>query len=324
MTLAEKISQLFIVRYPDDVTAATIQEKYQFAGYVFFAKDFSDKTEQEVKTMIKKVQNVSKIPMLTAVDEEGGNVVRVSSNANLVAEPFKSPSELYNEGGFDLITTDTIKKSTILNNLGLNVNLAPVVDVSTDPSDYMYSRSIQQDKTVTSEYAKTVITASKNNTVSYVLKHFPGYGNNNDTHTGSVLDNRSYASIVENDLPPFEAGISAGAEAILVSHNTVVNIDADNPASLSPTIHNLLRDELKFTGVIITDDLDMGAIDDVSDATIKAIQAGNDLIITTDYETSINAVTKALEEGTIIEDDIDKLVFRVLAWKYYKGLIYEK
>lgn len=323
MTLDEKISQLFLVRYPTDETAQDIQEKYQFAGYVFFGKDFSNKTEQEVKNMIKKVQDVSKIPMLTAVDEEGGSVVRVSNNSNLVDSPFKSPSELYQEGGFDLIKQDTIKKSTILSNLGLNLNLAPVVDVSTEPTDYMYDRSLQEDTTLTSEYAKTVIEASKNNNVSYTLKHFPGYGNNNDTHTGEVLDNRSYESIIQNDLPPFEAGINSGAEAVLVSHNIVVNIDQDNPASLSPTIHNLLRNELDFTGIIITDDLAMGAITNLEDATVKAILAGNDLIITTDYETSIKAVKNAISNGTISEEIIDKLAFRVLAWKYYKGLIYE-
>ena len=323
MTLDEKISQLFLVRYPTDSTAAEIQKKYQFAGYVFFGKDFANKTEEEVKNMIQKVQDVSKIPMLTAVDEEGGTVVRVSNNFNLVDLPFKSPSALYQAGGFDLITQDTIKKSTILSNLGLNLNLAPVVDVSTEPTDYMYDRSLQEDTAITSEYSKTVIEASKNNNVSYTLKHFPGYGNNNDTHTGEVLDNRSYESIIKNDLPPFEAGINAGAEAILVSHNIVVNIDKDNPASLSPTIHNLLRNELDFTGIIITDDLAMGAITNLEDATVRAILAGNDLIITTDYETSIKSVKNAINDKTISEDIIDKLTFRVLSWKYYKGLIYE-
>lgn len=92
MTLDEKIAQLFLVRYPDDATSVSIQQKYQFAGYVFFAKDFASKTELEVKNMINNVQQVSKIPMLTAVDEEGGSIVRISSNSNLATEPFKSPS----------------------------------------------------------------------------------------------------------------------------------------------------------------------------------------------------------------------------------------
>lgn len=323
MTLDEKISQILLVRYPDDETAASIQKKYQFGGYIFFKKDFADKSKDEVKNMIKNVQNVSNIPLLTAVDEEGGVVVRVSSNPNLASSAFKSPSELYNEGGLELIKEDTLNKSNLLASLGLNLNLAPVVDVSTDPADYMYSRSIQQNTEITSEYAKTVIDASKSNSVSYVLKHFPGYGNNNDTHTGEVLDNRTYESIIQNDLPPFESGIKAGAEAVLVSHNIVVNIDQDNPASLSPKINSLLREELNFTGVIITDDLDMGAISNLEDATIKAIQAGNDLIITTNYQTSIDAIKKAINDGTLTENQIERAAQRVLAWKYYKGLIDE-
>lgn len=323
MTLEEKIGQLFLVRYPNDDTASDIQKKYQFAGYIFFKKDFIDKNKTDVKNMINKVQDVSKIPMLTAVDEEGGVVVRVSSNPKLVEKPFKSPSELYNEGGFDLIKKDILNKSEILSSLGININLAPVVDVATSTTDYMYSRSLQQNTELTSEYAKTVIEASKSTNVSYVLKHFPGYGNNSDTHTGEVIDNRSYESIITNDLPPFEIGIKEGAEAVLVSHNVVVNIDKDNPASLSPKINALLREELEFYGVIITDDLEMGAISDVANATIRAIQAGNDLIITTDYEASLNAVKNALDNGILTENQIDKAAQRIIAWKYYKGLIDE-
>ncbi len=322
MTLDERINQLLLVRYPDSNQVQVMKDK-QFGGYVLFGKDFTDKTETEVKKMIDDFQKVSKIPSLTAVDEEGGTVVRVSSNPNLRSERFKSPSALYSEGGLDLIKKDTIEKSNLLNNLGINLNLAPVVDVSTNSGDYMYSRSLQQNSDITSNFAKTVINASKGTGVSYTLKHFPGYGNNADTHTSSATDSRSYESILKNDIPPFEAGIEAGAEAILVSHNVVSNIDKDNPASLSPTIHNLLRDELNFTGVIITDDLDMGAVSKIENASVKAILAGNDLIITTDYNKSINEIKKALSDGTLKEDDINKLAFRVIAWKYYKGLIYE-
>lgn len=322
MTIDEKIAQLLLVRYPDN-NPISILEKYQFGGYVFFEKDFSNKTTNEVKKMMNELQNVAKIPILTAVDEEGGTVVRVSSNPNLASEKFKSPRELYTSGGFEAIKEDTIKKSLLLANLGINLNLAPVVDVSTNPSDYMYKRALGEDTELTSTYAKTVISASKGLGVSYTLKHFPGYGNNADTHTGTVVDNRTYEEIVKNDLPPFEAGIEAKAEAILISHNTVTNIDATNPASLSPSVHNLLRNELGFTGIIITDDLAMGAVSSIDDATVKAVLAGNDLIITTDYEESINSIKRALENDTIDESLIDKLAFRVIAWKYYKGLIYE-
>lgn len=322
LTLDEKIGQLLLVRYPSK-DAVGIMNKYHLGGYVFFEKDFKDKSLEQVKDMINVLQSSSKIPLLTAVDEEGGSVVRVSSNPNLRASKFEAPSELYNAGGLDKIKEDTIEKSKFLNGLGLNLNLAPVVDVSTNSSDYMYNRSLKQDTSVTSEFAKTVINASKNTHVSYTLKHFPGYGNNADTHTGAQTDNRSYDDLIKNDIPPFKAGIDAGAEAVLVAHNTVTAIDSNNPASLSQNVHNLLRNELGFTGIIVTDDIAMGALGNIDDVTVKAILAGNDLIITTDYEESFNSIKSALETGKLSEAQIDKLAFRVLSWKYHKMLMFD-
>lgn len=320
MTLDEKIAQILLVRYPDD--GLGVLKNNQFGGYVFYVKDFKDKTYDEVKTMMSDLQGVSKIPILTAVDEEGGRVVRVSSNPNLASIPFKSSRELYLEGGFDRIKEDTIQKSKLLYDLGINLNLAPVIDVSTNSNDYMYSRSLGEDSDTTSEYAKTVISASHGLGVSYTLKHFPGYGNNLDTHEDVVIDKRSYEDILKNDLPPFKAGIEEGAEAVLVSHNIVSSVDLENPSSLSSSIHNLLRNELKFTGIIITDDLAMGATKDIENSTVEAILSGNDLIITTDYGDSMNSVKEAINNGTLNESLIDKLAFRVIAFKYYKGLIF--
>ncbi len=116
-------------------------------------------------------------------------------------------------------------------------------------------------------------------------------------------------------------GIEEGAEAVLVSHNIVNSIDSENPASLSKKVNDVLKDELEFTGVIITDDLDMGAVSKEQDAVVKAILAGNDLIIVTDYEASIEAVKKALEEGRISEEEINEKVLKILAWKYYKEMM---
>lgn len=319
MSLDEKIAQIFLVRYPDDGTS--VLEKYQFGGYVFYAKDFENKSYDEVKKMLNDLQSVSKIPILTAVDEEGGKVVRISSNPRLVNEPFKSSRELYLEGGFEAIKEDTINKSKLLFELGINLNLAPVIDVSVNSNDYMYSRALGENSSVTSKYAKEVIKASKGLGVSYTLKHFPGYGNNADTHNGKAIDNRSYEDILKNDLPPFEAGIDEGAEAVLVSHNIVNSIDSNNPASLSTSIHNLLRNKLEFKGIIITDDLAMGATKDIDGATLKAILSGNDLIITTDYEKSINSVKEAISNKVIDESLIDRLAFRIIAWKYYKKML---
>ena len=323
LSIDEKIGQLLLGRYPGSSAISDI-ETYHLGGFVLFQKDFSGKTKEQVINFINEFQESAPIPLLTAVDEEGGTVVRISSNPKLADSPFASPRKLYAEGGFELIKEDTIKKSNLLKDLGLNVNLAPVVDVSTNPNDYMYYRSLGQNSALTSEFASLVINTSKGTGVSYVLKHFPGYGNNTDTHTGSSRDAREYDDILNNDIPPFKAGIDAGAEAIMVSHNIVTSIDGTNPASLSPEIHNLLRDELGFTGVIITDDLAMGATSSITTASVDAVLAGNDLLITTDYKKSFNDIKEAYNNGTISEEIINKAAFRILAWKYYKGLMIEK
>lgn len=320
MSIDQKIGQLLLVRYPEE-EQKDVLKKYQFGGYLFFAKDFRNKTKDEVISMINDLQAASKIPILTAVDEEGGIVVRVSSNPNLRSERFLSSQKLYELGGFDKIKEDTIEKSNLLKELGLNLNLAPVVDVSTNKDDYMYERSIGQNSDITAEYAKTVISASKGSGVSYTLKHFPGYGNNIDTHTASSIDSRSLDDIEKNDLPPFKAGIEAKAEAILVSHNIVDSIDNKNPASISQKVHKLLRKNLNFSGIVITDDLEMGATKDIEDKSVKAILADNDLLIVTDYLESINEIKNAINNKIITENDLDKKVLKILEWKYYKKLL---
>ncbi len=335
LTLEEKIAQIFVIGNSLN-TNYTELEKYQFGGYLFFEDFFKGKTQEQIKIAIQNYQSCSKIPLLIAVDEEGGKVVRVSNNKTLSETPFKSPSQIYNNGGFEAIKQDTINKSNLLNNLGINLNFAPVVDIANSQKDYMYSRALKQNRDKTSIYARTVIDASKGLGVSYTLKHFPGYGNNVDTHIGSSIDKRTYEEIYNNDLEPFRAGIEAGAECIMISHNVVTSIDDKNQASISSKVHELLRKELGFTGIIITDALNMGAIRDentIENAITKAIIAGNDMIIlsvdtkTTDkdgskitYERVINTVKKSIENGKIGQENIDDAVTRILAWKYYKKI----
>lgn len=316
MTLDEKIKQLLLIRYPE-------KQVSDVGGYVFYEKDFKGKNKDEVKNMINDLQKNAKIPLLTSVDEEGGRVVRISSNNLLVDEKFKSPKELYDSGGLPLIEEDVKKKSNILHSLGINVNLAPVVDVATDSSAYMYPRTIGQNATITAAYAESVIKSSKGTNVSYVLKHFPGYGNNLDTHVNTSTDIRSYDDIMNNDIIPFKKGIDVGAEAVLVSHNIITGIDDKNPATLSKGVHNVLKNNLGFTGVIITDDLDMGATKNIDKKYLKALLASNDLLIVTDYEKAIDEIKNGLNNNEISESTIDAAVTKVLAWKYYKYLILE-
>ncbi len=319
LSLEEKIGQLLLVRYDEEKDF----NNYNLSGFIFYSKDFEGKTKEEVKKMMDDLQEKSKIPLLMAVDEEGGEVVRVSSNKNLRDKPFKSSKELYDEGGFPKIEEDTKEKSKLLSSLGLNLNLAPVVDVSTDENDYINSRAFGYDEKLTSEYAKTVIEASKDLGVSYTLKHFPTQATDNDPHTSEPVDNIELEEIQNKYILPFKAGIDAGAESVLVSHNIVNSLDDTAPASLSVAVHNLLRKDLGFTGIIMTDDIAMTALEDVENIEVKALISGNNLIITTEYATSFQNIKTAVEDETISEDLIDNLALNVIAWKYYKGLMLE-
>ena len=322
MSVEEKVGQMFMVRVPKENADKRVSE-YHLGGYIMFGRDFDNKTKEEVINNIASWQEASDIPMLIGVDEEGGTVNRISTNTEFRSEPFKSSQELYAEGGFDLIYEDTIIKANFLKELGINVNFAPVVDVSTNPDDYIYKRSFGKNANLTSEYAEVVVRAMKESNIASVLKHFPGYGNNTDTHTGISIDNRNLESFKENDFLPFEAGIKAGANIILVSHNIVTNIDPDNPASLSTRVHEILRNDLGFAGVIITDDLYMDAISKNYDSSVAvlAILAGNDLICTTDFESQIPEVIAAVEDGTISIDRINESVRRILELKLELNLI---
>lgn len=325
MSLKEKIAQLLLVRAPETNQVDTVKN-YQFGGYLLFERDFKNKTKLQVQEMINNYQKESKIPMLMAVDEEGGKVVRVSSNPNLSDYTFLSPRDLYNEGGMELIKDDTVRKSKLLADLGINLNLAPVVDVSTVSSDYIYDRTIGEHTDVVMEYSKNVIEASKGYDVSYTLKHFPGYGNNTDTHQGVSFDNRTLYEINNINIPPFKTGIESGAEAVLISHNVVTSIDDSVSASLSNKVHNILKNDLNFRGITISDDLSMAGIHntDTISKYVKAITSGNDLLIVTDYEEAMTDIMNALTNNKISEKLIDEVALKIISWKYYKGMIASK
>ena len=319
MSIKEKIGQLLLVRIPETNKIETIK-KYNIGGYILFKRDIDNKTKEELIKEIEKYQTESSIPLLIATDEEGGTVSRLSSNKNIVNSPFLSPKELYNIGGFDKIKEDAVIKNTLLKELGINLNLAPVADIVTNSNSYMYERSFGKNKAETSEYIKTIMSTQTDN-VSYVLKHFPGYSNNSDTHTNIAIDNRSYDTIKNNDFIPFEVGIENGASAILVSHNIVSSID-NKPSSLSVNIHNILRNELNFNGIIITDDLSMNAIKNYKTSApyVDAILAGNNLLIVSDYISAYDEIYTAIIEDTVSEELIDRLVLKNIQFKIDKQL----
>lgn len=323
MTVEEKVGQMFFVRCPDTGAVEAVSE-YKLGGYILFGRDFKNKTAEEVRNDISSYQSAAGVPLLIGTDEEGGTVVRASSNPNLFSHPCSSPQDLFAEGGMDSIIQDARQKSVTLLGLGVNVNLAPVADVSTDPNDFIYDRSFGQDAQATAEYVSNVVKTMDAEGIGSVLKHFPGYGNNVDTHTGVAIDERPYETFQTSDYLPFTAGIQAGADAVLVSHNVMSCVDNQLPASLSPAVHNELRSTLGFQGVIMTDDLAMDAVaayaGDQSPA-VMAVKAGNDMIITTDFQTQIPEVVQAVKSGEIDEAQIDQSVTRVLQWKYDLGLL---
>ena len=325
LPLEAQVAQMFFARCPD-VDAAALAGEYGIGGYILFGRDFEGQTPDSVTATIQSYQDAAATPMLIGVDEEGGTVVRVSANPAFRAEKFRSPQALYNEGGFDLITSDTMEKDELLSSIGVNVNFAPVCDVSTDPNDFMNARSFGKDATQTSEYVRTVVGQMAADGMGMVLKHFPGYGNNIDTHTGIATDERPIETFRESDFLPFAAGIEAGAQSVLVSHNIVTCMDSELPASLSPAVHDILRDELGFEGVIMTDDLIMEAITDYTggeNAAVLAVQAGNDMLVSSDFVTQYNAVLAAVQDGTISEDRIRESAIRVIRWKMDLGLLEE-
>ena len=323
MTLEEKVGQMFIARCPE-TDAAQLAADYHLGGYILFGRDFKDKTAEQVTTDIQSYQGAAEIPLLIAVDEEGGTVNRVSSNPNLRSSPFRSPQSLYSEGGLELVRSDAQEKCRLLESLGININFAPVCDVSQDPADFIYDRTLGRDAQETSQYVAAVVETMAEEGMGSVLKHFPGYGNNTDTHTGVAYDDRPYDTFLTSDFRPFQAGIAAGADMVLVSHNIVSAMDEASPASLSPEVHRVLREDLGFTGVIVTDDLVMDGVRDFAgddEAAVLAVQAGNDLICCTDFQTQVPAVLAAVESGEITGEQIDAAVLRVLTMKLRLGIL---
>ncbi len=323
MTLEERVAQMFFVGCPAS-GALEVLSQYALGGYILFASNLSGLTAGDASAMLGDFQENAKVPMLIGVDEEGGTVVRVSSNQNLRESRFKSPRELFAEGGMELVVSDAREKSQLLLSLGINVNLAPVCDISSNENDFIYDRSFGGDAASVSDYVSQVVGAMCEEGIGSVLKHFPGYGNCADTHEGVVIDHRVADDFYVSDLLPFESGVQSGAGAVMVCHNIVEAFDAELPASLSPAMHDVLRETLGGDVVVLTDDLDMDGITAYTDgasAAVQAVLAGNDMLLTSDYQTQINAVLDAVKDGTIREERIDESVARILAWKIALGLI---
>ena len=325
MTLAEKVGQLFFLRCPSSDAEAAVAQ-YHLGGILLFTQDYKDAsgnwlTQDAFAEKLAALQDAAEsdtgIPLLIGSDEEGGTVTRASRNPNLFPSKFPSPQSLFETVGLEGLLADTQQYNSRLHSLGITVNFAPVCDVSTNPKDFIYERSFGQNAQTTADYIAQVVAAMSDAGIASVLKHFPGYGSNADTHTGIAVDERPYEQFLAEDYLPFAAGIGAGAPFVLVSHNIVTCLDSSYPASLSAAWHEQLRSHLGFEGVILTDDLDMGAVKAYADGgniAVLALQAGNDMIVCSDL-TQIGAVIAAVQDGTLSEETIDSACRRVLAAK---------
>ncbi len=323
MSLEEKVGQMFFVCCPDIGAEEWIKD-YHLGGFVLFGRDFEDKTAAEIKTTIESYQSASAVPMLIAVDEEGGTVVRVSSNPKLRKTAFPSPKDVYASGGWDAVNKTEIEKAELLLSLGINVNLAPVCDVTGNADSFMFDRSFSSDPREVSTFVAGTVTDDNERGLGVALKHFPGYGDNTDTHEDMSYDEKPYIDFVAADFKPFEAGIASGAGCVMVAHIIMACVDKTNPASLSENVHKILRDELSFDGVIMTDDLSMSAITKYTDgdeAAVAAAKCGNDMICCTDVETQYPALLSAVKNGDIPEEQINASVKRILRWKKKLGLL---
>lgn len=323
MSLEERVGQLFLARC-DANTAVTDLQTYHLGGFVLFAQDFEGQTPDSLREKLTSYQSAAKIPMLIAVDEEGGTVTRVSRYSAFRASPFLSPREYFAQGGMELVVQAEEEKSQLLHDLGISVNLGPVCDLADDPQAFMYQRSMGSDIQTVSDFVTGTVQIMGENSIGSALKHFPGYGNNTDTHTGMAVDSRTLDELAQRDLLPFAAGIQAGCDAILVSHTIVEAFDPSLPASLSPAVHQYLREDMSFSGVILTDDLVMQAITDTygaGEAAVMAVLAGNDLLCSTEYATQYQAVLDAVLEGRIDIDVLNQAVRHVLQWKIDLGLL---
>ncbi len=325
MPLEEKISQMFLISYPGYNTALQqTQGNVCPCGYVLFANDFRNETPASVRKQMKKLKGQSRYGLMLGGDEEGGSVVRISMFSAFRSSRFQSPQKLFQKNGLDAIFADAEDKAVFLKDLELNYNLAPVVDMPKKSSSYIYSRTLGQDAETTARYSEGVVRIMNENGMISTLKHFPGYGDNLDTHTGVAVDQRTKTQFEKEDFQPFISGIRAGVPMIMVNHNIINCMDGTKPASLSEAVHRVLREELGFSGLIATDALTMQAVKKYAsngEAAVQAVLCGNDLILTTDYLNQRKEILTAVRDGRIPEQLINDAVRRILAGKYSYGLI---
>ena len=335
MTLEEKVYQLFVVTprtltgfYGVDMAGPATQEalqNYPVGGIVYFGENIY--SEGQIGDMIRLSQEYARYPMFICVDEEGGRVSRLSS---IGVTDVLDPMATYGAQG----DTGRVREigqtlGTQIASVGFNVDFAPVADVVTNPNNTeIGDRSFSNDPQTAADMVAAMVDGLQGSGTISCLKHFPGHGSTEaDSHDGLSVTDRTLDELRQTELLPFRAGIDAGAEMVMISHMSAPAITGDNtPCDLSPAIvTDLLREELGFTGVIVTDSHEMGAITNYygcGEAAVKAIAAGCDIVLMPyRVDEAADAVLTAIENGELTEARINESVLRILTLKYRYGIV---
>lgn len=350
MTLREKVGQLFLVR-PDaldpalsqqtindaDVsgvtevseTMAAFLEEYPVGGVVLFGKNITD--EVQLRGLIAGLQQSSPVPLLIGIDEEGGVVARLANNHGFDLPQYESAAAVGAQGT-DAVRAMSAEIGTYLAGYGINLDFAPVADVNTNPDNPVIgTRAFSSDPQEAADCVTAAVEGFSQAGVLCCLKHFPGHGDTaGDSHDGTVYTEKTMEELRACEFLPFEAGIRAEAPLVMVGHiaapNAVEGEEGDLPATFSRAlITDVLRDELGFAGVVVTDSLAMGAITETctpGEAAVLALQAGVDLLLMpAGLAQAYDGVLAAVEDGRLTEERIDESVARILALKQQAGLL---
>ena len=332
MTLHEKVCQMMFVT-PEELTGedgvtvagdATRQalENYPVGGIVYFAKNLE--SQDQVKEMIDNSQKYSSIGLFVATDEEGGVVNRLMDT---VGTTYIGSMYYYKDDGDETAYENAYTIANDMSALGFNLDFAPVADVWSNPDNTVIGeRAYSDDYAQAAELVGNAGKGFNDGGVMCTLKHFPGHGDTaEDSHYSSAYVHRTKEEIMADEMQPFRSGIEAGAEFVMVGHLIVPDID-EVPATLSYKIATgILREELKFEGVAITDSFEMESIADnysVDDAVVMSVKAGMDMILQPkDMASSVNSIEQAVADGELSEDRIDESVRRILTLKESRGLL---
>lgn len=331
MTLREKLCQLMIVR-PEvltgesPVTAAgettrLALETYPVGGLIYSVDNLV--TQEQTREMITNTQSYSKLPLFISADEEGGNVGRLMYK---LGTTWVNSMYSYKDEGADTAYSNAKTIGTDMVSCLFNTDFAPVADVWTNPDNTVIGdRAYSDDFEQAAELVASAVRGFTDAGVVCCLKHFPGHGDTStDTHEGAAVVSKSLDELRAGEFLPFVSGIEAGADMVMIGHITVTSVDPE-PATISKAIiTDVLRGELGWDGVVISDSLDMGALAgyDNGEVCVKFLEAGGDILLgIPDIETALTALEAAVTDGRLTESRIDESVQRVLELKISHGII---